>query len=149
MSVDVVIPMDELPSLTDLPQRAFNSAAYAATRDIQGTAWSIVPFRTGELIESMKIAISTTELRISFSRKGGKNKTHEIAHVIDAGAKPHTITATTSAGLRFMYGGKWVRKQSVEHPGYGGRGYLFKMKEVARQIMTQRLLEALRNWRAV
>jgi hypothetical protein len=145
MPVDVIIPMDELPYMEDLPRRAFNSAAYAATRDIQASAWSIVPFRTGELMESMKVAISTNALTISFSRKGGLDN-REIAQVIDAGARPHTITARKAKALRLQDG---RFRHAVEHPGYGGRGYLFKMKEVARQIMTQRLLEALQNWRSL
>jgi len=143
--VTITVPFDDIPSLTDLPQRAFNSAAYQATRDIQDAAWGIVPFRTGQLIESMKVRVGVNEITISFDRRGGLSR-KQIAGVIDRGAAPHTIVAKQAKALRLQDG---RFRYKVEHPGYGGRGYILKMKEVARQILTRRLLEALRNWRSI
>ena len=144
MSVIITVDLSDMPDMEDLPMRAFNSAAYAATRDIQAAAWSIVPFRTGKLIESMKVYVGSDGLRITFDRRGGLAN-EQIADVIDMGARPHKITAVKAKALNTPYGPRY----SVNHPGYGGRGYILKMKEVARQIMTRRLIEALRGWQSI
>ena len=84
---------------------------------------------------------------IAYSYKGGSGKRGlstildkfegavgtnvEYASSIENGSRAHKITAKTSAGLRFKIGNQWIRKQSVNHPGYAGKPFLsFAVKTV-------------------
>lgn len=76
---------------------------------------SEVPVQTGRLRKSFRITSSTGKK----VRVGG----HFTAYFIDAGPKPHTITAKGNGRLAFKVRGNTIFTRAVHHRGYRARPF--------------------------
>jgi len=82
-------------------------------RTVQALA-SHTPVRTGRTRKSYRVVPGLSATRIMGS---------EVAEFIDAGVKPHRITAARGTTLVFPEGGRTVFAKKVNHPGFGARPF--------------------------
>lgn len=139
--IEIVVPMEELRALQERMHRAVGGALHRARKRLETELLQVVPFKTGQLFESMKIWESGSEgLKITFDAP--------YARTVEMGAAPHTITATGATPLTFWWprgpnGPGLYHYQSVEHPGYSGRGFLNLVKQMTIQLVREELEFAL------
>jgi hypothetical protein len=140
--IEIVVTPEELPLLQERMSRAVGSALHRARQRLETELLQVVPFRTGELFESMKIWVSGTEgLKISFEAP--------YARIVEMGAPPHTIQAgSPEHPLTFWWakgpnGPGLYHYQSVEHPGYSGRGFVNRVKQMILDIVREELQIAI------
>jgi hypothetical protein len=96
-----------------------------------------VPNRTGRLRRSFRVT-SVTGKRV---RVGG----HFTAYFIDAGPKPHTITAKGNGDMIFRVKNKTIFTRKVHHRGYAARPFRQKAAvEAMRQ--TPQAAEVIKLW---
>ena len=135
--IHITIDLAGLANLKNILQKRVNSALYRATKIIQQRALEIVPFRTGELYDSMKIGFSASEVSIGFDAP--------YARTVEMGAAPHKIEAKGDGMLSFWWakgpdGPKQYFFRSVNHPGYSGRGFLNKIKQMALEVIKHEIM---------
>lgn len=106
-----------LSDLSAGSQRATQQTAEASREHIaSGAYWTV---RTGKVGKSFVVSQDPEALG-AVLRSGSK-----VARFLDAGTKPHTITAKRRDALRFVAsGGAVVFRRTVKHPGTKPKQYI-------------------------
>lgn len=141
MRLSITVPFDPsaFAQLSVELQRAIRFALGRAAIRIQSECKDIPPARTGRLRQSFKTGVTGDMIEMSWSAP--------YAEVVDIGATPHTI----SGNLVFKDSrtGDWVRKSSVNHPGYSGRFYRMEVGAKAMAILNEEMALAIGRIRTV
>jgi hypothetical protein len=96
-----------------------------------------VPVRTGRLRKSCRVT-SVTNKKV---RVGG----HFTAYFVDAGPKPHTITAKGRGSLIFQSKGRTIFTRQVHHRGYRARPFR-KASKIEAMRKTPQAAEIIKLW---
>ena len=96
---------------------------------------NLVPFRTGALLDSMRVSSSSEGVNVRF--------TAPHAAAVEFGAKPHKIRARNWPTLVIPFGGSYRRPKEVDHPGFGGLGYALKVGKLLEELIIEELFARL------
>ncbi len=138
-SVSVTIRAEDIGiALDEIHGNTVNAAVYAASIKLKREVLrrGIVPFRTGELFDSMKVTTSgRNQVNVRFEAP--------YAEAVEFGARPHKIRAKNWPTLVFWASGGWRRPKEVDHPGFSGRHYAIAVGKVLEELIIDELFARL------
>ena len=138
-SISVTIRAEDIGlALDEIHGNTMNAVIYAASVKLKSEVLrrGIVPFRTGELFDSMQVTTSGgNEINVSFKAPH--------AEAVEFGARPHKIRARNYPTLVFWASGGWRRPTEVDHPGFTGRHYAIEVGKVLEELIIDELFARL------
>ena len=133
MALSVPVPVPIAPgvfaSFQEKLTRAIQEGIVTASYRIEREALSEMPQDTGALKASFSVEPGPTGVVLSWDVP--------YAAIADLGAPPHTITGSPFLVFKDSRTGKWVKKTSVNHPGYQGHFYSFTVQQLAARILAE------------
>jgi len=111
-------------------RQGFNQAGFLLGREARnaapiGIARKTTGARSGLLRSAIGHKLTKDGVIVGVDVGRGDTKRRRYASAQEFGSRPHVIQGRTAKGLRFFSGGRWVRTQSVNHPGTREQSFLW------------------------